>query len=175
MPRAFKGPVPGAPGSGVRLVDVDHGYQQLVDRAAHFGTKSFKLGVLAKEGAQPHRGSGGATVVDVATWNEFGVKGKDGRWRIPPRSFIRSFVDVERDAAIKMLKGLMQLMLQGKLTEAQALDRFGVWAVGRIQARMSDGIPPANAKSTVQRKGSSTPLIDTGQLRSSVSYEVLQK
>ena len=39
------------------------------------------------------------------------------------------------------------------------------------EAEAATGIPPENAPSTIRRKrGSTTPLIDTGVLRSSVSY-----
>jgi hypothetical protein len=156
--------------SGVRIVDKDNGYDALMKASATWGDKSIRIGVLDKDGGESH--GGGTTVIDVATWNEFGVKDEKGDWKIPPRSFIRAFGDQERAEAVKLLKRLYALVVMGRMTEEKALDMFGVWAVGRIQARIAQGIPPANADSTVRRKGSSTPLIDTGQLRSSISFEV---
>lgn len=156
--------------SGVRIVDVDHGYDALMKASATWGDKSIRVGVLERDGGESH--GNGATVLDVATWNEFGVKNEKGEWKIPPRSFIRAFGDEERDEAVKILKKLYALVVMGRLSEDKAIDMFGNWAVGRIQARIASGIPPANADSTVARKGSSTPLIATGQLRSSISFEV---
>ena len=71
-----------------------------------------------------------------------------------------------------ILKKLLQRVIAGELTEDAALEQFGAWSKGEIQARIARGVPPPNAASTVKRKGSSTPLIDTGILRSSIDYEV---
>jgi hypothetical protein len=49
---------------------------------------------------------------------------------------------------------------------------IGMRVVGDIQDRISDGIPPPNSPITIARKGSSKPLIDSGQLRQSISFEV---
>lgn len=65
-----------------------------------------------------------------------------------------------------------KVVIEKKYNLRVALDRFGLWAVGEIQQRIADGIPPPNAQSTVDRKGSSTPLIETGQLRASIKHKV---
>ena len=53
-----------------------------------------------------------------------------------------------------------------------AMERVGVVAVGKVQKYMRDLRTPPNAPSTIKRKGSSNPLIDTGALRQSVTYKV---
>ena len=53
-----------------------------------------------------------------------------------------------------------------------ALERIGVVAVGKVQKYMRDLRTPPNKPSTIKRKGSSNPLIDTGVLRQSVTYKV---
>ena len=54
----------------------------------------------------------------------------------------------------------------------QALNRVGVVAVGKVQEFMTNLKAPANAPSTVRKKGSSNPLIDEGLMRSSVAYKL---
>ena len=54
----------------------------------------------------------------------------------------------------------------------KALELIGLFVKGLIQGRMSAGIPPPLKASTIARKGSSKPLINTGQLRASIDYEV---
>ncbi len=54
----------------------------------------------------------------------------------------------------------------------QALRDVGVTAVGKAQMYMTQLSSPANAPSTVARKGSSNPLIDKGELRASVNYKI---
>ena len=51
-----------------------------------------------------------------------------------------------------------------------ALELIGVVAVGRTQEYMTNLSTPENALSTIKKKGSSNPLIDTGNLRQSVTY-----
>ena len=148
----------------VKITVVDHGYKVLMESVAGLSEPtSIAVGVLARD-AQTEDGA--VTVLDVGTWNEFGTVG------IPSRSFIRDWVDGNRKRAQGILKKLLQRVIAGELTEDAALEQFGAWAKGEIQARIARGVPPPNAASTVKRKGSSTPLIDTGILRSSIDYEV---
>lgn len=53
-----------------------------------------------------------------------------------------------------------------------ALEIIGQIAVGKVQDYMTNLSAPPNAKSTVAKKGSSNPLIDTGALRQSVTYSI---
>lgn len=148
----------------VKITVVDHGYKVLMESVAGLSEPtSIAVGVLERD-AQTEDGA--VTVLDVGTWNEFGTVG------IPSRSFIRDWVDGNRKRAQGILKKLLQRVIAGELTEDAALEQFGAWAKGEIQARIARGVPPPNAASTVKRKGSSTPLIDTGILRSSIDYEV---
>lgn len=146
--------------AGVR--DTDRGYRELVDRI--FGLKKPKIsvGILEGEGAQAH---GDTTVADVATINEFGLG-------VPERSFLRAWFDENEERAYEALRRLFVSVVEGKRTKEQALDVFGLWVQGQIQQRMADGISPPNAASTIAKKGSSTPLINVGQLRSSVTFKV---
>jgi hypothetical protein len=107
----------------------------------------------------------GATVGDVATWAEFGI----GQ---PERSFLRAWFDANQARCKTALSRLAKSVLDGKRTKEQALETFGLWAQGEIQKRIAEGIDPANAASTVAKKGSSTPLVSTGQLRSSITFKV---
>ena len=52
----------------------------------------------------------------------------------------------------------------------RAMEQIGVVAVGRVQEYMNELKTPPNAASTIKKKGSSNPLIDTGNLKQSVTY-----
>jgi len=153
----------------VRIVDRDNGYAALVKRV--FGMKKLAIatGILAKDGQATAAGSKGKlTLVEVATFNEFGTS--DGH--VPERSFIRAWFDAEEPKLREMLVTLMQRAIKGDMTQKQVLDQMGAYCVGAIQQRIADGIPPENAPRTIARKHSSKPLINTGQLRSAISYEI---
>lgn len=106
----------------------------------------------------------GNTVVEIATIHEFGIG-------VPERSFIRAFVDENEALIKKKIRTLGKKVVKGTLSSKQALDILGVWLTGKIQSRIAKGIPPALAQATIDRKGSSKPLINTGQLRSSITHE----
>jgi hypothetical protein len=107
----------------------------------------------------------GSTVLDIGAIHEFGIG-------VPRRSFIADWVDQKQTEIKSKIKTLAVHYARGRLTLDQALDQLGQWAVGSIQERISARIPPPLAQSTIDRKGSSVPLIDTNVLRSSISYKI---
>ena len=54
----------------------------------------------------------------------------------------------------------------------KALEKCGIAAVGFVQKYIKSVSSPANAPSTVNAKGANNPLIDTGQMRQSVTSKV---
>ncbi len=152
----------------------DNGYDALVKRVIGMrGAVSIATGILAKDGEKAKAGvdaEGEAlTLIQVAVWNEFGTS--DGH--VPARSFIRAWFDEEEPKLREKLTVLLRQVVAGQLSSEQAFEQMGQYCVGQIQLRIAAGIDPENAKSTVDRKHSSVPLIGaTGQLRAGVSYEV---
>lgn len=121
------------------------------------------VGVHAAEGSAVE--PGGATVADVATWNHFGTS------RIPARPFLTGWFDAHQPEIAEKLRAAAKLVAQGT-SPRDALERVALWAAGGVQAGIAAGVPPANAESTIAQKGSSTPLINTGVLRSSIRGRV---
>jgi hypothetical protein len=147
-----------------RIVDKDHGYNDLVKRV--FGKRKpvIEVGILSSTAGTAY--DKGVTVLDVGTWNEFGTS------RMPSRSFLRAWFDENASKIRLWLSNGMKAVIKGRTTPDKLLDQVGLKCVGEIQARISSSIPPPNASSTIARKGSSTTLIDTGQLRSSITHRV---
>jgi hypothetical protein len=145
--------------------DVDHGYQALVKRVFGLeGKPKIQVGIFEAAGAKSYEDA--VTVLEVAIWNEFGTD------TIPERSFIRAWFDENEEKCREAVRRMLVAVLEGKYQPEQALELVAQRFVGEIQKRMALGIPPPNSPATVARKGSATPLIDTGQLRSSVTYRV---
>jgi len=147
----------------VTVRDEDRGYADLVKTIFAMGSPKVSVGIHEEDGAHDH---GGMTVVDLASIHEFGLG-------VPERSFIRAWFDENEDRAKEAMRRLLVSVLEGKNKPEQAVEKFALWVVGEMQARIARGIAPALAESTIASKGSSVPLIDTGQLRSSISYEIL--
>lgn len=143
----------------------DRGAAKLVQTITDPSKAVVDVGVIGSAGdAQAQDGE--FTVAQLAEWHEFGVG-------VPQRSFLRAWADAETAKIEQVIRGLTKRIIEGKLTREQALEQFGAWAAGQVQAFISAGrvVPPLHP-TTVARKGSSTPLIDTGQLRQSITYEV---
>lgn len=142
------------------------------------------VGIQGSEGAwkQPPQRLGGParalSVVEIGTVHEFGTE--DGR--IPERSFLR--------LTLKKKAGTYRAALRRALADAagavvggesaavaslrQSFEVLGLRVTRDVQQTIRDGGPgwPALSPVTVARKGSSSPLIDTGQLRQSIRHAV---
>jgi len=152
-----------------RVTDTDRGAKALLRRASELAARRHvRVGILADEPKKEHAGeNAGVTLLEVAAAHEFGVPG-----HIPQRSFIRATVDEKREEITALQVKLARLALAGKLTVDAALDQLGAKVAGMCQNRIAEGLEPALAQETIDRKGSSTPLVDTGQLRSSITWKV---
>lgn len=146
------------------IKDTDKGLKSLLKRCQE--SKSvITVGVHEAEGGAAYEG--GATVADVASWNEFGTD------RIPARPFLSGWFDANITKIKSLLKSAGEKITQGTPVD-QALDVVAQWAAGGVQKGIAQGVPPPNAASTIARKGSSTALINTGQLRSSIRGKVVK-
>lgn len=116
------------------------------------------------------------TNVEIGIAHEYGVKGsKSGGWKIPPRSFLWmplslhliEYVNQKADvikrylnmADVKSCYVLLGIIAENVVQEAFNTGGFGSWEKLK--------------QSTIDRKGSSSILIDTGQLRKSITSRVV--
>ena len=151
------------------VTDRDAGAKGLVRALAQLGRLKVRVGVL-DDGPKTGATAGGrATLVGVAALHEYGAPAAG----IPQRSFIRATVDEKRSEIGAMQEALAAEVAAGSLAPRAALERLGAVVSGMVQTRIAAGIDPPNAPSTVARKGSSKPLVDTGQLRSAVTWKVV--
>lgn len=152
-----------------RISDTDQGYSKRVALIAGLAADHTRIGVgmpPAAENTVHTNAHDWATVMDVFLWNEFGTANR------PARSMIRGWVDENRDATLAKLAGVMRLVASGAVPKEEAFAFFGRWCVSEVRQRMQRGIAPGNQESTIRKKGSSTPLIDSGQLLQFISYVV---
>lgn len=157
-----------------QVTDTDLGLRALLGRIKGSKGLSLTVGVHGPEGEQADAGGGPLTVAQIATVHEYGL-GKAYKFKPGGRSFIRSWFDQGRTANLATLNKIGQAVIQGRYTAAVGLERAGLLFVAQIQARISQGIPPPLDEKTIERKGSTVPLIDTGQLRSSIRSKVTQE
>lgn len=138
-------------------------YKALQKMAAEGGfTDTLTTGVHGEEGGAGH--TEGLTVSDIAEANEFGLG-------VPERSWLRAWFDENEPKLHKAIKAELDAALDtGK--PKRAFKSLAVTIQASIQQRISNGIDPENAESTIRQKGSSTPLIDEGIFRSAILTKV---
>ena len=110
----------------------------------------------------------GTDICDVAAWNELGTV------KSPSRPFLRKSVDENEEKINHFLQSKKADLLQGKSAE-QVLKEIGIFQKDLIQEKITEGSFTPNAASTVRKKGSNKPLIDTGRMRQSVNYVIKKK
>lgn len=115
-------------------------------------------------------------MVIYAATNEFGTN-RAGRHRnvtIPERSYIRSALDENEGIINKFITSELMKVLEGKNDENIFYNRIGLFIQKLIQEKILSNIPPGNAQSTIDRKGSSRTLIDQGRLLQSITYRIAE-
>jgi|SRR5690554_157383 len=129
-------------------------------------TAAMYVVVGIPKSAPPREDDPSVTMAEVAFFNEFGTV------NAPERSFIRATVDKERDKYFRMQETFVDALYQGKIDPKKSLGLLGEQAKADIQRTIAAGVAPANAESTIERKGSSKTLVDTGALRQAIDYEI---
>ncbi len=152
--------------------------------------KRVKVGVLTDSAYKAAEGAGAEiSMLELAAIHEFGSPAAN----IPERSFIRATINGKRDevnGAIESIVGdeVKRLFeIEGGATETQAdaaakraLGKLGLKLVSMIRdtIRNRETVGPedqANKPATIVRKGSTLPLVDTGQLMQSLNWVVIDK
>lgn len=90
--------------------------------------------------------------------------------KIPERSFLRSGHDKYIDKVLDITEKAIGQVISGKMTEQQFIDLVGEQMATHIKTYMRDLSSPANHSFTVEQKGSSNPLVHTGQLIESITW-----
>lgn len=131
--------------------------QRLVER-------EVRVGFQGDEGAYED----GTSVVEVAAYNEFGTSDT------PARPFMKQAFEKSETKLRNQGKVAGSALANGESAEV-VLNKLGVLGKGIVQDEISSGDFAPNAPSTIAKKGSSTPLIDTGHMRQSVNYVIKKR
>lgn len=100
----------------------------------------------------------------VAFWNEFGTA------TAPERPFFRIAVANMPSPMLALLKG--DVDPRTMVVDRSTAGKLGLIGQSEVQKSITKLRTPPNAKYTIERKGSSNPLIDTGFLRQSVTWKI---
>lgn len=145
------------------------GLRKLAQQVGQLGQQRVKVGVLASSGGRQRRGS--ITMAELATIHEFGSPAAN----VPERSFIRRTFTAKESEVTAMITRLLGAVVNKGMSASRALELLGAFAAAEVKKTITEGVSPPNAPSTVAKKGSSRPLIDTGRLLGSIQYKVVRR
>lgn len=99
-------------------------------------------------------------------------------YHVPPRPVLEPAIASQKDAIGKLIGAASKSALEGKPSQCEAnLNKAGMVAVSAARGwfeNPANGWPP-NTPYTIKKKGSSQPLIDTGEMRKAITYVVRDK
>ena len=91
------------------------------------------------------------------------------------RNAMRSNRDSYKAAMKASAKTIVREAAAGKSAaeaKSMALRKLGIKAQGDIQAEITSLSSPPNSPVTIKLKGSSKPLIDTGEMRAAITFKI---
>lgn len=108
----------------------------------------------------------------IGLTHEFGAPDKG----IPARPWLRPGIRSGTPDYVRLNRRNLLAIVRGTMTQDTALKQLGAMATGKVQTflRNSANFKPLK-EATIKAKGSDKPLIDTGQLMQSVTFEVVDK
>ena len=142
----------------IRLID--RGAARILAQAAGLDGAGVKVGIRRGQGAHD-----GTDMLDIAVYNHFGTS------TIPARPFVSDCAEKNAEQVQEAQRRLTYRVLQGSLNADDALSQLGTWYTGVQKRHILHGGWTPNAPAAVRRKGSSRPLVDTGQLVNTVDWE----
>lgn len=92
---------------------------------------------------------------------------------IPERSFIRAGWDANENDFLDQAEQHIKDAVVGGVSVSAVIDAMGQEARDYIREFARDLRDPANHPFTIDQKGSSNPLVDTGGLIGAITYEVI--
>jgi len=151
----------------MKVIDKDKGWNRLgrLLKRAPINQPHAVVGIMGAEATASHANSE-LTNVEVAAFNEFGLG-------VPERSFIRETFDMYRGEYKTIMRRLAEQIVAGQIDQRFALEVIGQKMESDIKRRIEKGIPPPNAPSTIKQNGSSKTLINTSQMKNSITHAVV--
>lgn len=150
-----------------RVTPPGEGVEAWIKAAKEHKRPFIKIGILSGTGEHPNA-TRGQTVAEIGWWNEFGTS------TIPERPFLRTGLRENISKYRLILKQGLRKILVNQTDPKQVLGILGLAAVADVQAKIVAITSPPNAEITKQKKGSSSPLQDTGALKQHISWAVLE-
>lgn len=137
--------------------DIDRGWKKILKNLKKEDKSYSKIGIQSNAGEND-----GVSIAEYAAANEFGTD------KIPSRPFMRETYDKNLNKISLKVLSIQNDIYEGRKSFESGLKELGQWYEGIVKEAIKSGNWQANAPKTIEKKGSSKPLIDTGTMRNSI-------
>jgi len=155
-----------------RIKDVDKGWGRIKKDLRELDYSHTKVGI------QQSSNLGDRSLGEMATIgavHEFGAPKRS----IPTRSYMRTTFDEQQREIRKLTEQLKSKVMQGKISTERGLAILGEFMATKIKQKITDLKFPPLKNPSLRRRGSPgavpNPLVDTGQLRASITHSEVIK
>lgn len=150
----------------MKVTDKNFNLEKIKKTLLALKKKELQVGIFEDSGVNPDTGG---RIVDYAIANEYGTS------KIPERPFMRSTADEEAKKWSALMDKIVEDVTKGDFEFERKIGLVGEQMVSDIKEKISSNVPPPLKPATVKRKGSSRTLIDTGNMRNSITFRITDK
>ena len=145
----------------------DNGLLDRIRLVARRYTTKVEVGYFGNQTHRPSITSGSPSIAisDLAAIHEHGLG-------VPKRAFVEPALQQNKAKYLRYVGRQITPIIRRRQTMNNAWQTLGAMAVADVQKYMLTASFKPLAPATIRRKGSSKPLIDTGQMRQSITYRV---
>jgi hypothetical protein len=129
-------------------------YNQIRSKVEQLQHTSVVVGIL---------GNTDSEILQRAIYTELGTS------KMPSWGWLRKSVVKMKPQYKLMATQVFESVINNRTPNYESV---GVWAAGRVKETIGIIRSPKLSEATIAEKGSSKPLIDSGQMRNSVSFEI---
>jgi len=149
--------------------DIDRGWNKLKRKLKDVDGGFTKVGLPlnvdvqsgTRKGSKRKPITSSSELIQIASFNEFGTK------NIPARPAMKQAFDSNRRAIQSFID---RIIMSNKFSTLRTLGLIGEFAAAKVKRQITKLRTPPNKPGTIKGKGSSNPLIDSGQYRASITH-----
>ena len=143
--------------------------KELKKRAQEIARKKiavgFPKGRLNAPHYEPEGNEPGPSIIDVAIWNNFGLG-------VPRRDFMTPATQKWETYCEETVESLKEDIIAGNINIDDVLGILGQKGADLISDEIIALREPPNSPATIERKKSSNPLVDSGDMSKAPTYEI---
>lgn len=125
----------------------------------------FPKGRLNAPHYEPEGNEPGPSIIDVAIWNNFGIG-------VPRRDFMTPATQKWEPFCEETVESLKEDIIAGNINIDDVLGILGQKGADLISDEIIALREPPNSPVTIERKKSSNPLVDSGDMSKAPTYEI---